>query len=204
MNNADFVKDALRTESPVNPEMLDRLISLTRVIHAIFGMLTELGELADVYKKYIFYGKPIDLVNVKEEFGDKFWYDAIFSDATGIAFDDSMTTVIQKLRKRYPEKFTQEAALIRNLDAERAVLSRGFFDPENSPGMTDLMVAPELVDELLQGASHPKYSVGDLVTFLGTPQEVKGVCGEYVQLVLRNGGTDWIHESEVTEVVEED
>lgn len=43
-------------------------------LHAILGMLTELGEFADVFKKHLFYGKPLDFANLEEELGDIGWY----------------------------------------------------------------------------------------------------------------------------------
>jgi len=46
--------------------------------HMFLGMLTEIGELGDVYKKNLAYKKEIDLVNVKEEVGDLMWYIANF------------------------------------------------------------------------------------------------------------------------------
>jgi len=42
--------------------------------HMLVGMLTEIGELADIYKKNLAYKKDIDVVNAKEELGDLCWY----------------------------------------------------------------------------------------------------------------------------------
>jgi NTP pyrophosphatase (non-canonical NTP hydrolase) len=42
----------------------------------------------------------------------------------GIDFSDALQTNINKLRVRYPEKFTTEAAINRNLDAEREELEK--------------------------------------------------------------------------------
>lgn len=44
------------------------------LIHMSYGISTEIGELLDVYKKKLAYGKEIDLVNVKEELSDILWY----------------------------------------------------------------------------------------------------------------------------------
>src|SRR5688572_5845283 len=117
-----YVKDAVRTEAPLPMEVLGRMSNCGRVIHAIFGMITELGELVDQYKRHIFYGTKLDVVNVWEEIGDKFWYVAILLDATGGDIETIMRNNIAKLKKRYPEKFNETHAVERDLDAERKEL----------------------------------------------------------------------------------
>lgn len=42
--------------------------------HMIIGILTEIGELSDAYKKEFAYNKKLDLVNVSEEWADQMWY----------------------------------------------------------------------------------------------------------------------------------
>ena len=90
--------------------------------HMIMGMATEVGELVDVFKKYMAYGKDIDWVNVKEEIGDLMFYIASFCRINNLSLDEIIYTNVAKLETRYPEKFTQEKALNRDLDAERSIL----------------------------------------------------------------------------------
>ena len=122
MGNKEFIKNAIRTESPnffpVNP----------RVLHASIGLVTESAELADALKKTMFYGKELDITNVKEEAGDILWYLAILFDAIGTDFETEMDRVIAKLQVRFPEKFTNEFAEERDLDKEREVLE-GYARP---------------------------------------------------------------------------
>ncbi len=92
--------------------------------HMIFGMLTEVGELADVFKKNMAYGKDIDWVNVKEELGDLLFYIGSFCRINGIDLDEVITTNILKLESRYPEKFTEYHALNRDLKKEREILEK--------------------------------------------------------------------------------
>jgi hypothetical protein len=123
MNLDKFVEDALVTEA--DPcDALERLkdIKVIRLLHAAMGLSTEANEFLDVLKKYIFYGKPIDEVNLKEELGDGNWYEAIALDAMGEKFEFVLATVIAKLRVRYPDAFTKAGAIYRNLEAERKVL----------------------------------------------------------------------------------
>jgi hypothetical protein len=61
-------------------------------------------------------------VNLLEEFGDLAWYQAIGIDEAGGSLDKVLDRVIAKLRARYPEKFTSENAINRDLVKERAIL----------------------------------------------------------------------------------
>lgn len=44
------------------------------VLHMHMGIITEVGELADAYKKNFAYGKALDLINISEEWADVMWY----------------------------------------------------------------------------------------------------------------------------------
>lgn len=116
----DYIEQALLTESNIGSTMLSE--SNTRLLHAGIGMATESGEFLDALKKHIFYGKPLDIVNLKEELGDLFWYMAIACDVIGTDFESEMRRNIAKLRLRYGHKFSQYDAENRSLDKEREVL----------------------------------------------------------------------------------
>lgn len=84
------------------------------LIHASFGLAGEVGELIDPIKKAMFYGKPLDVENVKEEAADALWYiGGPLCRALGITLEDLARHVTTKLQKRYPEKYTDEAAIDR-------------------------------------------------------------------------------------------
>jgi NTP pyrophosphatase (non-canonical NTP hydrolase) len=91
-------------------------------IHMLFGMMTEIGELIDVYKKDLAYKKPIDIVNVKEEIGDIMFYIASFCRINNLNLDEIISTNVKKLESRYPERFTEYHANNRDLDKERSIL----------------------------------------------------------------------------------
>jgi NTP pyrophosphatase (non-canonical NTP hydrolase) len=95
-----------------------------RLLHALMGLTTEAGESLDALKKHLFYGKPLDEVNLKEEMGDLFWYLAIMADTLGVSFEEIQERNIEKLKARYGEKFTDEKAINRNLETERSILER--------------------------------------------------------------------------------
>lgn len=157
--------------------------------HMKMGVISEIGELVDAYKKELAYGKTIDLVNISEEWADVSWYlgneanrlkvelqevidfttefpDDFNIEDSLLGFTGEFATVqhecstytkelleevitnmfncwvyigkeflkidtnkalennIAKLKARYPNSFTQEAALNRNLDAERVELEK--------------------------------------------------------------------------------
>lgn len=121
----NFIEQAMRTESSEFNVLLDSHgdeYNKERLIHASFGMQTETAEFTDALKKSLFYGKELDVTNLQEELGDALWYIAIAMDELGTDFETEMRRVINKLKVRYPEKFTNEAAENRDLKAERAVL----------------------------------------------------------------------------------
>lgn len=120
----DYIEQAAVTDNPDYVGIAARLQdeNALRILHAVMGMVTEAGELMDAVKKYAIYGKPIDLVNLKEECGDTFWYQALLARAAGFTFEEAQTTNIEKLRARYPNKFTEHDALNRDLGAERKIL----------------------------------------------------------------------------------
>lgn len=95
-----------------------------RLFHALIGILTESTELAEALEKIIVTGSADD-VNILEEFGDIAWYEAIGIDELDGDFETILNTNIEKLRKRFPEKFTSEHAIDRDIEVERKTLEDG-------------------------------------------------------------------------------
>jgi NTP pyrophosphatase (non-canonical NTP hydrolase) len=132
MNAHEYIHAALKTEMNFSQyEMISvRLkdLNAARLLHATMGLVTEAGELMDTLKKYLIYGKPIDWTNVAEEIGDSQWYTALAVDVTGevvkgVTWEGILDQNIAKLKARYPNKFSEESALNRDLEKEREVLS---------------------------------------------------------------------------------
>lgn len=111
-----------KTEAPITPELLARAVSVVRDLHGLMGIVTEIGELLDAYKKYIFYGKAIDATNVAEEIGDISWYLSLMFNVRGLRQQNVQAANIAKLKARYGDKFTEDAANQRDLVAERRTL----------------------------------------------------------------------------------
>lgn len=119
----NFLHDCKRTEAPIDGGTTASMALHLRTMHHLIGLQTEVGELVDAYKKTIYYGQPLDLVNVLEEVGDLEYYLELFCDSAKIDREVAKRRVIDKLRQRYPDKFTQKDAIDRDLGAERATLS---------------------------------------------------------------------------------
>jgi NTP pyrophosphatase (non-canonical NTP hydrolase)/DNA-directed RNA polymerase subunit RPC12/RpoP len=97
-----------------------------QTIHGCLGIAGEGGELAAAIERFAFYGKPLDRVNIKEECGDVLWYIAEICNAEGWTIEELMVSNIAKLRKRFPDKFTEHDAAEENRDraAERSVIEQ--------------------------------------------------------------------------------
>lgn len=124
MNSKEYQSDALVTDLMSYEPMYERLgsVKAMRLLHAGMGLCTESGEFVDMLKKHILYGKDLDEVNLAEEIGDIFWYAALACDELGVSFESVMQKNIEKLRARYPNKFTEHDAIHRDLDKERKIL----------------------------------------------------------------------------------
>ena len=105
--------------------------------HMLFGMITEVGELIDIFKKNLAYKKEVDWVNVEEELGDIVFYIASFCRMNSISLEDVILTNVAKLEERYKEKFTTQEAIIRDLEREREILEKKTEELVNKRNMLE-------------------------------------------------------------------
>jgi len=104
-----YIKESSRTMSPqFFPDKLP-----IEAFHGIIGIAGEAGELLDAAKKAVFYGIEPDIENIHEELGDIFWYIMAVCRAMNFDPEDIMEENINKLKKRYPNQWTQEDAIER-------------------------------------------------------------------------------------------
>lgn len=78
--------------------------------HAALGLAGEAGEFVDAVKKSVIYGKPLDVANLREEMGDLLWYIALACDALGVTMQDIAQENVNKLKRRYPDAYSDELA----------------------------------------------------------------------------------------------
>lgn len=85
------------------------------------------SELLDMVKKQIFYGKPLNIeaaVSAVSNMKLALIIGTDMNDGSPYYFDEVVDANIKKLQKRYPEKFSEEAAVNRDVKAEYAAMSR--------------------------------------------------------------------------------
>jgi len=122
-----FYNRELRMPTSTTPtiernEMIERMKNVPPdLIHSIFGMSDELAEIVDVISEYIYNGTRIDWDNLTEEYGDLLWFWSCGNTARGAKNETVAQLNIDKLRKRFGEKFSEEKANNRDLDSERKV-----------------------------------------------------------------------------------
>lgn len=92
-------------------------------IHGAIGLATEAGEILEALKNAL-NGEALDRVNIKEEVGDAKWYMAVLSMVARFPWGEDERVNIEKLRARFPDKFTEARAINRDLDKEREILER--------------------------------------------------------------------------------
>jgi NTP pyrophosphatase (non-canonical NTP hydrolase) len=114
MNFDEYSRLAVKTAAQLGYEK--------ELVHYTLGLVDEVGELASAVKKNIAYGKPLDIVNIKEELGDLMWFASNLMTLLEIDFDEVLEKNIKKLSVRYPNGFNKQDALVRNLQSEREVL----------------------------------------------------------------------------------
>lgn len=115
MTPSEYQTEVGRTE-PKNDDVLYAALGETatrRLLHASLGVSTESGEFVDSVKRALFYGTKLDIGNVKEELGDLLWYVSLALSAIGSSFEEVMEENVRKLRRRYEDGFSREAAVAR-------------------------------------------------------------------------------------------
>lgn len=115
MDAKTYQEEAHRTVSPL--ESFNE-----NCYHMLFGLATEVGELTDLYKKYMAYGKEFEPKDIRNEMGDILWYLANLATLEGLTLEEIMEANIQKLRVRYPYKFEANLAINKDEKAEEAAI----------------------------------------------------------------------------------
>lgn len=101
----EYQKLAART---INKDLTVRETEL----HALHGLTSEVGEIHAIYQK-VYQGHPFDISHVMSEAGDLLWFLAELVTCYGYDLEDIAKHNIDKLRKRYPNRFEAERSLNR-------------------------------------------------------------------------------------------
>lgn len=109
--HADMVAALIKDGQSILSTMTGREAEL---MHAVFGISGEAGELLDAIKKHIIYKKPLDTTNVIEELGDLEFYMCNIRTILNIDREDCLKSNMEKLALRYPNyKYTDSRAVER-------------------------------------------------------------------------------------------
>lgn len=104
----EYQKEALRTASGMNKKY-------PPILNGVLGLGGESGECQDIVKKHLFQGHELDKEHLAEELGDVAWYLAVSAHAIGMDLESVLQGNVDKLRKRYPDGFSQERSLHREV-----------------------------------------------------------------------------------------
>ena len=85
-----------------------------KVLHALHGMAGEVGEIHSIYQK-TYQGHKFDSDEMKKELGDLLWFIAEYCTVFKWDLEDIMQMNINKLKKRYPEGFSEENSVNREV-----------------------------------------------------------------------------------------
>jgi NTP pyrophosphatase (non-canonical NTP hydrolase) len=86
-----------------------------RLIIAALGLAGEAGEFANIVKKLTAHGHNISPEKLADELGDVMWYVAEAATACGLDLGEIAGQNVEKLRKRYPEGFSEERSIHREV-----------------------------------------------------------------------------------------
>jgi NTP pyrophosphatase (non-canonical NTP hydrolase) len=94
----------------------DGLVTNSELTNYTLGLAGETGEVVELIKKCVYHGHALHEEDIKKELGDVLWYVSALCTCLGYDLKDVMRMNIDKLKKRYPEKFSQEASINRSDD----------------------------------------------------------------------------------------
>lgn len=103
----EFQQEALRTARDDSTK--------DTLINGSMGLCGEAGEVIDLIKKAFYQGHKLDKERIAEELGDLFWYLAVTADALDYTLTDIALINIRKREKRYPDGFSEERSVNRNV-----------------------------------------------------------------------------------------
>ena len=113
----DFVKKVTSGESLSSMQMYNRMIDIettesgmkvnaASLMTGAIGLSSEGGEFAEIVKKCIFQGKPMDdetIFHCKRELGDIMWYWITSCRSLGLDPNEVIAENVNKLQSRYPD-----------------------------------------------------------------------------------------------------
>jgi NTP pyrophosphatase (non-canonical NTP hydrolase) len=84
-----------------------------RLLDASAGLAEEAGEVLGLVRKHLFMHHELDTARLTIELGDALWCLAAVAGALGLSLEDVAAANLAKLRRRYPEGYSDDASLNR-------------------------------------------------------------------------------------------
>lgn len=84
-----------------------------RLLDAAAGLTEESGEVLGIVRKHLFMGHPLDVPRATIELGDALWCLTTVAGTLGVSLEGVAAANIAKLRKRYPDGYTNERSVKR-------------------------------------------------------------------------------------------
>lgn len=79
------------------------------LVHGVMGAANEAGELLQLVKKQLFYGKPFTREQILDEAGDVLWFLTLTIRTVGSTLEEVMEINNAKLEARHGASFNKEA-----------------------------------------------------------------------------------------------
>ena len=108
----DFVKEVTSDASNDVHSMIQRMyeleangVNIATLLTGAIGIASEGGEFAEIVKKCVFQGKPLDdetIFHAKRELGDIMWYWITSCRALNLDPNEVIAENVEKLKARYP------------------------------------------------------------------------------------------------------
>ena len=85
------------------------------LINGVMGLCGEAGEAIDIVKKHLAQGHELDKDHLIKELGDIAWYLAEVATVLDVELEEVLVKNIEKLKARYPEGFSVEKSIHREV-----------------------------------------------------------------------------------------
>ena len=84
-----------------------------RLLDASAGLAEEAGEVLGLVRKHVFMHHDLDTARLTTELGDALWCLTSAAGALGITLEDIAAANLAKLRRRYPNGYSDDASVNR-------------------------------------------------------------------------------------------
>jgi len=84
-----------------------------RLVDAAAGLAEEAGEVLGLVRKHVFMHHELDRARVLVELGDALWCLTTIAGTLGLSLDDVAAGNLEKLRRRYPDGYSDAASVSR-------------------------------------------------------------------------------------------